>query len=540
MFWYHILGLYLTVVLGLIVLVLVQAKGLRRRGENKRSFWVQVWRWLRYVARCGRRRKKRTKPTDDRREERRALRRQLREEAEEWLSKWIEKIVELGDDLLDTNFDDEDDEDELLLGDEQWSGDDESDGDGTNALDSSDERQVVYGLVNTGNSCFFNSVLQALASAEYLQNYLTSTLERMDEINDEYSANIVSMPLTEALWETLTDLNAVVNRDSAFQPFAVMAALGSRQLNDREQQDAQEAFQLISTALSEERQSLSSLQVPSLLNSELVTMLSQVEDQKPPMLVVPRGLECAGTKSLSRVKALMKLATLAGLPAEGQSLTFGRRSMLLNPFAGLKASRLSCVNCGYTEAVRHFAFDNISLSLPLAATCTLDQALRRYVSMEKLYDCPCRKCTLSQTLRELVQEIKCSTEWLAEHPEYNIESSDSLEKSAKDQRRATRAVAVWRRMVLNDMANVGASTSESDFELDGDARDTDASGMIYPINPVDQLVKQQKNLPSPQLVDVPGVIKHLKSDADKVASALSADVQRPLPGIALRSAPSPL
>ncbi|KAJ2241252.1 ubiquitin-specific protease ubp1, partial [Coemansia sp. RSA 475] len=501
MFWYHILGLYLTVVLGLIVLVLVQAKGLRRRGENKRSFWVQVWRWLRYVARCGRRRKKRTKPTDDRREERRALRRQLREEAEEWLSKWIEKIVELGDDLLDTNFDDEDDEDELLLGDEQWSGDDESDGDGTNALDSSDERQVVYGLVNTGNSCFFNSVLQALASAEYLQNYLTSTLERMDEINDEYSANIVSMPLTEALWETLTDLNAVVNRDSAFQPFAVMAALGSRQLNDREQQDAQEAFQLISTALSEERQSLSSLQVPSLLNSELVTMLSQVEDQKPPMLVVPRGLECAGTKSLSRVKALMKLATLAGLPAEGQSLTFGRRSMLLNPFAGLKASRLSCVNCGYTEAVRHFAFDNISLSLPLAATCTLDQALRRYVSMEKLYDCPCRKCTLSQTLRELVQEIKCSTEWLAEHPEYNIESSDSLEKSAKDQRRATRAVAVWRRMVLNDMANVGASTSESDFELDGDARDTDASGMIYPINPVDQLVKQQKNLPSPQLVD---------------------------------------
>ncbi|KAJ2279082.1 ubiquitin-specific protease ubp1 [Coemansia sp. RSA 451] len=540
MFWYHILGLYLTVVLGLIVLVLVQAKGFRRRGENKRSFWVQVWRWLRYVARCGRRRKKRTKPTDDRREERRALRRQLREEAEEWLSKWIEKIVELGDDLLDTNFDDEDDEDELLLGDEQWSGDDESDGDGTNALDSSDERQVVYGLVNTGNSCFFNSVLQALASAEYLQNYLTSTLERMDEINDEYSANIVSMPLTEALWETLTDLNAVVNRDSAFQPFAVMAALGSRQLNDREQQDAQEAFQLISTALSEERQSLSSLQVPSLLNSELVTMLSQVEDQKPPMLVVPRGLECAGTKSLSRVKALMKLATLAGLPAEGQSLTFGRRSMLLNPFAGLKASRLSCVNCGYTEAVRHFAFDNISLSLPLAATCTLDQALRRYVSMEKLYDCPCRKCTLSQTLRELVQEIKCSTEWLAEHPEYNIESSDSLEKSAKDQRRATRAVAVWRRMVLNDMANVGASTSESDFELDGDARDTDASGMIYPINPVDQLVKQQKNLPSPQLVDVPGVIKHLKSDADKVASALSADVQRPLPGIALRSAPSPL
>ncbi|KAI9480060.1 hypothetical protein BX667DRAFT_485571 [Coemansia mojavensis] len=365
---------------------------------------MQIWRWLRFVARCGRRRKKRAKPTDDRREERRALRRQLREEAEEWLSEWIERFVELGDDLLEAEFDD-DEEDEFFWGDDQGSGDEDSDVEGANAADSSDERQVVYGLVNTGNSCFFNSVLQALASAEYLQNYLSNILERMDEINDAFDSNIVSMPLTEALWETLTDLNAVVSRDSAFQPFAVMAALGSRQLNDREQQDAQEAFQLISTALSDERQLFSDLQIPSPLNSELLSILSETDARKAHILAVPRGLECAGSKGLSRVKALMKLATLAGLPTEGQSLTFGRRPILQNPFTGLKASRLSCVNCGYTEAVRHFAFDNVSLSLPLAATCTLDQVLRRYVSMEKLYDCPCRKCTLSQTLRELIQEI---------------------------------------------------------------------------------------------------------------------------------------
>ncbi|KAJ2312537.1 ubiquitin-specific protease ubp1 [Coemansia sp. RSA 2705] len=539
--WYHILGLYLSVVLGLIVLVIVQAKGAfrslsaHRRGEGKRSFWMHVWRWLRYVARCGRRRKKRSKPADDRREERRALRRQLREEAEEWLSEWIEKIVELGDDLLEVDFDDEDDEDELLVGDEPWSGDDDSDGDGDAALDSSDERQVVYGLVNTGNSCFFNSVLQALASAEYLQNYLTNTLERMDEINDTFGANIVSMPLTEALWETLTDLNTVVNRDSAFQPFAVMTALGSRQMNDREQQDAQEAFQLISTALSEERQFFAGLQIPSLLNSELVTMLSQTDEQRPPVLAVPRGLECAGTKGLSRVKALMKLATLAGLPTEGQSLTFGRRPMLLNPFAGLKASRLSCVNCGYTEAVRHFAFDNVSLSLPLAATCTLDQVLRRYVSMEKLYDCPCRKCTLSQTLRELIQEIKWATEWLAEHPEYRIDSTSISEHTAKNRRRAARAVQAWRRLVLNDMSRNGSSTSDSDFELDSDTRQVE-----YPINPADQMVKKPQGLPPPQLVNVPRIIEQLRADANEVASALRANVQRPLPDIALRLPPSPL
>lgn len=35
-------------------------------------------------------------------------------------------------------------------------------------------------------------------------------------------------------------------------------------------------------------------------------------------------------------------------------------------FDGLTANRRSCVECGYTEAVMHFGFDNLQLSLPLA------------------------------------------------------------------------------------------------------------------------------------------------------------------------------
>lgn len=33
-------------------------------------------------------------------------------------------------------------------------------------------------------------------------------------------------------------------------------------------------------------------------------------------------------------------------------------------FDGLTANRRSCVVCGYTEAVMHFGFDNLQLSLP--------------------------------------------------------------------------------------------------------------------------------------------------------------------------------
>jgi hypothetical protein len=35
-----------------------------------------------------------------------------------------------------------------------------------------------------------------------------------------------------------------------------------------------------------------------------------------------------------------------------------------NPFTGLAASKVSCLKCGYTAAIRHHTFDNISLTVP--------------------------------------------------------------------------------------------------------------------------------------------------------------------------------
>ncbi|KAJ1900357.1 ubiquitin-specific protease ubp1 [Coemansia sp. IMI 209127] len=564
MLWYNILGLYAAVVLGLAVLLLSTAKGLytkqsnrNGRGEVRNTPLIKVWRWVRFVARCGKRRKKRVRPVDNRREERRALRKQLREEAEEWLTEWLEKIVELGEDLLDADFDDEDEDEDYY-----------PNGDQGSSKEASDERQVVTGLVNTGNSCFFNSVLQALASSECLQDYLSNILERMDEINDLHDESVVSMPLTEALWETLTDLNAVVNRDSAFQPYAVMAALGASSLNDREQQDAQEAFQLISMALSDERRVFSDLQTPSLLNPDLVGILANADAQKPNILAVPRGLESIGTKGLARVRALMKLASLADRPSEGQVLTFGRRPVMQSPFTGLTANRLSCAQCGYTEAVRHFAFDSVTLPLPLTASCTLDQALRNYISLEEMTDAQCRKCTLSLTLRCLISDIRFATKWLAENPSYIVDNGNSdvecdsanaslgSEKQAERARQhAERAERVWRRAVLNhqnqgNSRNVYNSDSDSDDSSAGTnlhASDTDKYTMKYshskteyPLDPSKQQIDRRNNLPPPSLVNVPRIIKRLRESADEVARALRFDVQCPLPGITLHKAYSPL
>lgn len=43
-----------------------------------------------------------------------------------------------------------------------------------------------------------------------------------------------------------------------------------------------------------------------------------------------------------------------------EALSLGKGSI----FDGLTANRRSCMECGYTEAVMHFAFDNLQLTVP--------------------------------------------------------------------------------------------------------------------------------------------------------------------------------
>lgn len=89
--------------------------------------------------------------------------------------------------------------------------------------------------------------------------------------------------------------------------------------NSREHQDAQELFQVVSEALKNE--------------------LAAVDKE---------GLRDRG------------FGGFGGL--QGTTKEIGK-----TVFDGLTANRRSCVVCGYTEAVMHFAFDNWQLSVPRMA-----------------------------------------------------------------------------------------------------------------------------------------------------------------------------
>ncbi|KAI9311502.1 hypothetical protein BX666DRAFT_935272 [Dichotomocladium elegans] len=220
---------------------------------------------------------------------------------------------------------------------------------------SRDNNIVVSGLVNTGNSCFLNSVLQALSSLPRLHCYLNETPQRQ-------------LRVTQSLHKTIRLLSKPLERRSYFKPTDVVKALSAnhRVVINREQQDAQELFQLLAGAIDSENQTLA--------KSGLESLLSHKNSVRP-----------AG-----------RLSSYPLSPSISKKMT---------PFTGLLASRLSCMQCGYTEAIRHFTFNNIQLILPIDYTTTLDACLRQYTSIEYLKDVSCRKCSLMHTHRVLATEI---------------------------------------------------------------------------------------------------------------------------------------
>lgn len=188
-----------------------------------------------------------------------------------------------------------------------------------------------------------DSTLQAMASLTYLQPYI-------EEIHSRAEALDVPTPVVDALRDILnsacffitnfcnpeantgflTALNNPVTSPRSIRPIEMIDALARHSkgkhnplFSSREHQDAQELFQLVS--------------------------------------------ECIKTEAAAVDKEGHRDRGLGGL---SQDTPQGARELAKSVFDGLTANRRSCRQCGYTEAVMHFGFDNWQLSVPHAVRIT--------------------------------------------------------------------------------------------------------------------------------------------------------------------------
>ncbi|KAG8757830.1 hypothetical protein FRC14_001362 [Serendipita sp. 396] len=245
------------------------------------------------------------------------------------------------------------------------------------------------GLVNiSGTYCFLNATLQAIASLCYLQPYLDNMYAKAELFD-------VSTPVLDALVAQLQSLNTPSSKPTSFRPTDLIHALSTPTpgfkrgalFASREHQDAQELFQLLTEKLKEE--------------------------------------------ALAIDKEAYRDRGLSGLEQHNQVyLQRSAREPGKGVFEGLTANRRSCTVCGYTEAVMHFTFDNLQLSVPRKSQCTIEECLEDYTRMELLGDCICRKCSMMATLRKLEADvIKVST------PAADGAETSSRKKRTKDVRK---------------------------------------------------------------------------------------------------------
>nr|XP_060642102.1 ubiquitin carboxyl-terminal hydrolase 30 isoform X1 [Anolis sagrei ordinatus] len=219
---------------------------------------------------------------------------------------------------------------------------------------------LVPGLLNLGNTCFLNALLQGLAACpaflQWLQDHTPS------------HAHAQPRPLSVALLRLLQALSgAEATEEHLLDASSLLEALRSHRWNisSFEEQDAHELFHVLTASLEDEWDPHPYHRVVPLFDVQVLQ-----ETETPPKQILCR------TQVFSAV-----------------SLQASWRRQ--HPFHGRLASNMICKRCRHQSPLRYDTFDSLSLSIPATVwggPVTLEQCLRHFVSSESVQGVECDSC----------------------------------------------------------------------------------------------------------------------------------------------------